>query len=474
MASANAEFGFTLNGTPVRVRDTAPQTSLLDYVRSRGLTGAKEGCAEGECGACAVLLVTRDAQCRTVYRSVNSCLIPLPAVADREIYTVESLAGPDHLAQVQQAMIDHNGSQCGYCTPGFVVSMFAEHHKTEPGPPDVHALGGNLCRCTGYRPIRDALLSLSPPANSKLQHRLSQPSPPTEPLLYQTATGCFSRPQSLTDALHLAAADPDSQYVAGNTDLGVATNLHGHRSPHLISLESIPELLEFKDSPDAIEIGAGLTLTEIGQRWRNAPEFFQQWLELFASILIRNRATLGGNLATASPIGDSAPMLLALNAQITIASLSAERTIPLADFFHAYRKTALARGEILRSIRIPKPFPNHVRFYKVAKRSLDDISTVAACFAISLDPNGKIEKARFAYGGVAAVPFLAREASQIMEGQILGGRLGDPEDLARAKTSLRAILHPIGDHRGSAAYRLALAQSLLDKFWFEHQLTAAA
>lgn len=474
MASANAEFGFNLNGTPVRVRETAPQTSLLDYVRSLGLTGSKEGCAEGECGACAVLLVARDAAGRPVYQSVNSCLIPLPAIADREIHTVEGLAEPDRLApdrlsDVQRAMIDHNGSQCGYCTPGFVISMFAEHHKPEAGLPDVHALGGNLCRCTGYRPIRDALFSLGPPPNDKFQDRLSQPSPSARPLLYRTANGRYSRPQSLTECLRLAAADPDSQFVAGNTDLGIATNLRGHRYPHLISLESIPELLHFTDNPDAIEIGAGLTLTEIGQRWLHAPEFFTQWLRLFASILIRNRATLGGNLATASPIGDSAPMLLALDAHVTISGLSGERAIPLSDFFHGYRQTALARGEILRSIRIPKPLPHQVRFYKVAKRSVDDISTVAACFAVSRDASGKIGKARLAYGGVAAVPFLAREAGPMLE-----GTFGESEDLARAKASLRATLHPIGDHRGSAEYRLALAQSLLDKFWFQHQMTVAA
>jgi xanthine dehydrogenase small subunit len=212
-------------------------------------------------------------------------------------------------------------------------------------------------------------------------------------------------------------------------------------------------LVEFRDGNDAVEIGAGLTLTQIGEYWIDAPRVFREWLPLFASVLIRNRATLGGNLATASPIGDSAPMLLALDAVVRIAGPSGERIIPLSDFFKGYRQTALGPGEILRSIRIPKPFPEHARFYKAAKRSLDDISTVAACFAVS---QGKV---RLAYGGVAAVPLRAREAERLLE---------ESADLERVKASLRNTLRPIGDHRGSAEYRLALAQSLLDKFWFDN------
>jgi xanthine dehydrogenase small subunit len=469
MASARAAFEFTLNGMPVPVREEAPQTTLLDYVRSRGFTGAKEGCAEGECGACAVLLVATDADGRTVYEPVNSCLIPLPAIASREVYTVEALAESGRLAEVQRAMIDYNGSQCGHCTPGFVVSMFAEQFRPERGPADVHALGGNLCRCTGYRPIRDALFSLGPPPEGAFLKRLERPAPKPTAFEYQTAQGRFSRPQSLTGCLRVAADVPDSRFVAGNTDLGVVTNLRGLRCSHLISLESVPELVEFRDGGNEIEIGAGLTLTQIGEYWRNSPEVFREWLPLFASVLIRNRATLGGNLATASPIGDAAPMLLALDAEVRIAALSGERIIPLRDFFRGYRQTSLRHGEILRSVRISKPLPKEARFYKVAKRRMDDISTVAACFSISRDDSGRILSARIAYGGVAAIPLRALEAERILE-----GTYGEPDDLLRAKASIRGALQPIGDHRGSAEYRLALAQSLLDKFWFEQSSLVTA
>jgi xanthine dehydrogenase small subunit len=466
MASANAEFRFVLNGDPVLVCGAAPQTSLLDYVRSRGFTGAKEGCAEGECGACAVLVVTENSRGETVYQPLNSCLVPLPAMAGREVYTVESLADGPHLADVQQAMVDHNGSQCGYCTPGFVISMFAAQYGREGGKFDPHLLGGNLCRCTGYRPIRDAMVSVGPPPQGKFLRRLERPSPQISPLRYETTEGRFSRPQSLAESLRIAAADRDARFAAGNTDLGVVTNLRGMRYPHLISLDEIPELQEFRDGEDAVEIGAGLTLTAIGQLWKDAPQVFREWMPLFASVLIRNRATLGGNLATASPIGDSAPMLLGLDAEVRIASGSGERSVKLCDFFRDYRQTALAHGEIIRSVRIPKPLPQEARFYKVAKRSMDDISTVAACFAITRDRSGRIATARMAFGGVAAIPMRAREAESALEGSF-----GTEDDLARAKDAIRRELHPIGDHRGSAEYRLALAQSLADKFWSEQMVS---
>jgi len=453
MRSASAALEFVLNGQTVRENATAAQVTLLDYIRSRGLTGAKEGCAEGECGACAVLFVTPSGKNRSAYQSVNSCLVPLPAAFGHEVYTVESLAESGTLCEAQRAMAERGGSQCGYCTPGFVVSMFAEQFRPRGNGFDPDTLGGNLCRCTGYRPIRDAMQSLGPPPDSAMRRRLELPARPVVPMHYESAGGRFSRPCSLAECLKLAAEDDTAQFVAGNTDLGVITNLRHRRFAHLISLDGVPELREFRNAPDAVEIGAGLTLTEIGERWTDAPDLFREWLRLFASPLLRNRATLGGNLATASPIGDSAPMLLALDAELSVAGMKGERTIPLHSFFHAYRQTALERGEVIRSVRIPKPLPTHARFYKIAKRRVDDISTVAAGIALRTDNSGN-SAARIAFGGVAPTPLRAFEAEEALAA-------GDREG---AKEILRRTLHPIGDHRGSAAYRLAIAQSLLDKF----------
>jgi xanthine dehydrogenase small subunit len=452
MRSVRAGLEFVLNGKTVRENGIAPQVTLLDYIRSRGLTGAKEGCAEGECGACAVLFVSSGKDGPS-YQPVNSCLVPLPAASGHEVYTVESLAESGGLCEVQRAMAERGGSQCGYCTPGFVVSMFAEQFRRHGNGFDPDTLGGNLCRCTGYRPIRDAMQSLGPPPNTALRRRLELPAPPIAPLHYESSGGRFSRPCSLAECLKLADNN-GTQFVAGNTDLGVMTNLQHRRFPWLISLEGVPELREFRDGPDMVEIGAALTLTEIGEHWTGAPDVFRDWLRLFASPLIRNRATLGGNLATASPIGDAAPMLLALDAELLVAGVKGERAIPLHSFFRAYRQTSLERGEVIRAVRIPKPLPTHARFYKVAKRRVDDISTVAAGIAIRTDDSGRIRTARIAFGGVAPIPLRAVEAEEA----IIRG------DIERAKAILRRTLHPMSDHRGSAAYRLAMAQSLLDKF----------
>ncbi len=449
-------FTFLLNGETVRVDEYSPRATLLDFVRERGLTGAKEGCGEGECGACTVVLV-KPGDAGSEYRAVNSCLMFLPMTAGQEVYTVEALAARGELHPVQRAIAERGGSQCGYCTPGFVMSLFAEHYRpSRAGACDPDAMGGNLCRCTGYRPLRDAALSLTaaPSADDAFHSRLAQPAPE----LTAVATAGFSRPSSLAECLRLLRDDPASRLVAGGTDLAVESNLRGRVFPRLISTEVLAELRMFHDAPEHVEIGAGLALSEIGSRWKDAPPVIAEWLPLFASPLIRNRATLGGNLGTASPIGDAAPLLLALDARLRIASAAGDRIVPLSSYFLAYRRTALEAGEMLTSVIVPKPFPRLARFYKASKRRLDDISTVAACF--SLGHNGD---ARICYGGVAAVPVRVPRAEEALAH---GDWRGAGEIVART-------LHPMTDHRGSAAYRLALAQSLLRRFEGEAREQAA-
>jgi len=376
---------------------------------------------------------------------------------------VEALARDNGLTAVQQALVEHGGSQCGYCTPGFVMSLFAEHYRVgRTGPCDPHAMAGNLCRCTGYRPIRDAALSLGPAPADCFLARLSPPTPALLPVRIESHDVHFSRPEALEECLQLLAAYPDARLIAGATDLAVESNLRGRRFTSLVSVEALAELRTFRETETEVELGAALTLSEIETRWQSAPPVFAEWFALFASPLIRNRATLGGNLATASPIGDAAPLLLALDAQVRIAGIASQLIIPLASFFNGYRQTALAPGELIVSILLPKPFPQHVRFFKVAKRRMDDISTVAAGFSIDLDSTGRVQRARLAYGGVAPVPLRAFKAEEAL--------LGHPwEEPAthEAQQILERTLQPISDHRGSAAYRLALAQSLLEKFWWE-------
>lgn len=455
---------FLLNGRAVSIQGISTQTTLLDFLRARGLTGAKEGCAEGECGACTVVMVGDAGGC-SEYRTVNSCLLLTPMAAGQEIYTVESLARDGQLCDAQAAMAAAGGSQCGYCTPGFVMSLFAEQYRIgRTGPCDWRELGGNLCRCTGYRPIRDAALSLGPPPDGPFLNRLAKPAPSMEAAEYSSNGTRFSRPSSLAECVAMIADDPQARLIAGGTDLVVESNLRMRRWAHLVSTEAIEELKDFRDSPDVTRIGAGLTLSEIARRWRGAPACFAEWLAWFASPPLRNRATLGGNLATASPIGDGAPLLLALDANVEIGGIEGRRSIPLASFFEGYRRTALVRGEIITAIEIPKPLPAVTRFYKVAKRRMDDISTVAAAISMDLDGSGSITRARFAFGGVAGVPKRAIAAEQA----VLGERWNQ-SSVDRVRSILERELKPISDHRGSAEYRVAVASSLIEKFWWERQ-----
>jgi xanthine dehydrogenase small subunit len=459
---------FILNSRRVSVRDAGVQTTLLDYIRAQGLTGAKEGCAEGECGACTVVLVANQ-EGGSEYRAVNSCLILAPMAVGHEIYTVEALAADGKLAEVQQAMAAGGGSQCGYCTPGFVMSMFAEQYR--PGrtqPCDTRELGGNLCRCTGYRPIRDAALSLGPAPAGDFLDRLSRPAPVLEAIDYENAGARFSRPSSVEACLSILARDPEARLISGGTDLVVESNLRARRWPHLVSLEAIAELREFSESANSVIIGGALPLNEIAMHWREAPEIFLKWLRLFASPPLRNRATLGGNLATASPIGDGAPLLLALDARVHLASQRGRRVVPLSSFFIGYRRTVLASDELIAAVEIPKPLPEFVRFYKVAKRRMDDISTVGAAMAMDWDGQGKIARVRFAFGGVAAVPLRASAA----EDAVLGQRWNDAA-VERAQAALHRTLQPMGDHRGSAEYRLAVSKSLVAKFLWERREAVA-
>ena len=471
--SSNSQPGpapvqFLLNGESVRI-EGGLHTTLLDFLRSRGLTGAKEGCAEGECGACAVVMVKQYGS-GSAYCPVNSCLMLLPMVAGQEIYTVEALARTGQLAAVQQAMVDHGGSQCGYCTPGFVMSLFAEHYRPgRAGACDPHATAGNLCRCTGYRPIRDAALSLGVAPEDALLQRLSRSAPSMAAVAYQTNGTSFYRPANLSECFTLLSAHPDARFVAGATDLAVESNLRARRFPCLISVEALPELRTFRETSQEVELGAALTLSEIEALWQGAPAVFHEWLALFASPLIRNRATLGGNLATASPIGDAAPLLLVLDAQIKIAGRAGQRMVPLAQFFKSYRQTALAPGELLLSVHLPKPFPQHLGFFKVAKRRMDDISTIAAGMAVDLDAAGRVQRARIAYGGVAPVPLRVTQAEEALH-----GRVWNESAIHSAQEILERTLLPISDHRGSASYRLALAQSLVEKFWWERRPEAVA
>jgi xanthine dehydrogenase small subunit len=455
-----------LNGQTLRVdeRDIDPHTTLLDFLRARGFVGSKEGCAEGECGACAVALVRAGVGGKTAYLPVNSCLTLLGSVLGGELITVEGVRPrPGELHPVQAAMVECGGSQCGYCTPGFVVSMFAEYYRPNRPAWDPESVAGNLCRCTGYRPIRDAMRSVGQPrSDDPLLARLDRPAPELAGLTQLRHDRRLLRPTTLDELLELRASEPNAKLVAGGTDVVVEINQRQARWPTLISLEAVAELRSLTVHPDHIEIGAAVTLSQLEHRLAHAIPLLDELFPLFSSRLIRNRATLGGNLVNASPIGDSPPVLLALDAKLELRSRSGVRTIGIDEFFLGYRKTALALDELLTQIRVPARQPTLAHFYKVSKRVLDDISTVAAAFAIDLDADGRISNARLAYGGVAATPVRALAVEQA-----LLGRAWTRESVAAVAPMLAEAFTPMTDHRGSAQYRRAMAVRLLEKFQHE-------
>src|SRR4051812_16467860 len=404
--------GIVVNGEPRDLHGVPLHTNALDFLRGCGFTGAKEGCAEGECGACSVLVArpAPDGSDATEWTAINSCLVPAAALDGQEVVTAEGLGTPADLHPVQQEMAVRGGSQCGYCTPGFVCSMAAEYYRPDrvaapaPGPEadhlhgpngfDLHALSGNLCRCTGYRPIRDAAFALGAPAeDDALAARRDQPPPPVPGTRQADPLGEFVRPAGLAEALHLIAERPSALLVAGSTDWGVDVNLRAARAALVIAIDRLPELRTFRVEPDALEIGAALTLSEVEELLEGRVPLLDELFPQFASRLIRNGATLGGNLGTGSPIGDTAPALLALDASVLLASGQGEREVPLADYFTGYRQSVRRPGELIRAVRVPLPQPALVGFTKVAKRRFDDISSVAVAIALDV-VDGVVRRAR--------------------------------------------------------------------------------
>jgi xanthine dehydrogenase small subunit len=463
---------FEWNGRHIEVDDQAahPHVSLLSWLRAAGGTGSKEGCAEGECGACAVAFVERDSRGRGCFVPVNSCLVPLTAVHGRQLVSVEGVAAAGgELHPVQRALVEHAGSQCGYCTPGFVVSMFSEYYRPERSGFDPEAIGGNLCRCTGYRPILSACSALGTPSADDPRLATLARAPAFVPRSSSQARGySYERPRSLLQLFATWAQQPGATLIAGGTDLMVYSNQRDQRFSQLIALDGLDVLREFSCDDRALHVGAGLSLSSLSERVPKEFALVHQLLPLFASRLIRNRATLGGNLATASPIGDAAPVLLALDAELSLVSAAGERRVPLRDFFTGYRKHVLRPEELIKSVHVPRPAARVQRFYKVSKRVLDDISTVAAAFALELHADRTVKRLRVAYGGVAATPLRAAAVEQLVQ-----GRAWDTSTCTLALSELAKLAQPIGDHRGSAAYRSALIPKLFEKFFVETQGAAA-
>ncbi|MEP6940438.1 MAG: xanthine dehydrogenase small subunit [Rudaea sp.] len=474
---ADTPIRFVLDGECVEISGMPPTTTVLEYLRERaGRMGTKEGCAEGDCGACTVVvgeLVDADEGDESVrYRAINSCIRFLPTLDGRELVTVESLAAGEDLHPVQQAMVDAHGSQCGFCTPGFVMSLFALYLAQPQASRDdvVTSLSGNLCRCTGYRPIIDAgcrMNTYATPARWSREHARSRERVAALQALRRDAMlelPGFAAPRTLAELAALLAAAPQSLLLAGGTDVGLWVTKQLRELPTIVFLGDVAELRRIETQMDgALRIGAAVSLSDAWAAIVSAYPSLIEVAERFASPPVRNSGTLVGNVANGSPIGDAMPALIALGATIELRCANVLRTLPLEAFYLDYMKKDLAAGEFVVAVTIPAPRPVRViACYKLSKRIDQDISAV--CAAFSADIAGEIaHDVRIAFGGMAATPARAREAEAALEGRRL-----DAATIDAACAALAADFAPLSDMRASADYRRRGAQSLLRRFAIEH------
>jgi xanthine dehydrogenase small subunit len=489
-SGGSATIRYLLDGELRTLEGVDPTRTVLQHLREDlGRTGTKEGCAEGDCGACTVVLAEL-AGSRVRYRSINSCIQFVPTLDGRALFTVESLKdrATGALHPVQQALADGHGSQCGFCTPGFVMSLFALY-KSQPAPDRAainDALAGNLCRCTGYRPIVEAgrhmytLGAAIPPAQqdcirapagSKSRAAAKSESDLARALkglkrrkglVLRQASGTFHSPRTLEELAAVQERFPEARMLAGGTDVGLWVTKQHRRLGDIIYLGNVGELQRIEESAGHVDIGAAVVLTDaVAALDRHYPELRELWRR-FASPPIRNAGTLAGNVANGSPIGDSMPPLIALGASVVLRKGALRRELPLEDFYVAYQTTALQPGEFVERVRVPLPRPG-VRFaaYKISKRFDQDISAVCAAFTIALE-GGAIRSARVAFGGMAATPKRAPSCEAALAGQPWNAATCE-----RAAAALAKDYTPIADMRASAAYRLKVAQNLLRKFHLE-------
>ncbi|MEW5740221.1 MAG: xanthine dehydrogenase small subunit [Myxococcota bacterium] len=455
---------FNLNGTWVTERAVPPTTTLLRYLRDvKGLPGTKEGCAEGDCGACTVAVAEAGADGKPRWRAVNSCLLLLPMVQGKHVVTVEALRAPDgawHPAQ--EALARALGSQCGYCTPGVVMSMFEATYREDLDQPWKldDQLCGNLCRCTGYRPIRDAAQKI---AGACPKDRFTACAPESMELHYQAGGQRFVTPVTFDALFDELERHPDARFVVGGTDLSLEITKRFVAPPKLVSLEGLAPLRVLEESAAGFRIGAGVPISEL-EAWseRRLPSLHRM-VRYFGARQIKHRGTVGGNLCTASPIGDLAPALMSLGASAVLRGRAGERTVALEDFFVGYRKTALSPGELLAAVLVPR-VPDSARAvsYKVSKRRELDISSVSAGLYVEVDAKGVVTLARLAFGGMAATPKRASAAEAALVGQPW-----TEASIERAAQALSKDFTPLSDHRGSKEYRALVAANLLRGFFDE-------
>ncbi|HST35015.1 MAG TPA: xanthine dehydrogenase small subunit [Allosphingosinicella sp.] len=436
---------FLLDGQVMEIADPDPAGTVLDHLRyTLRRTGTKEGCAEGDCGACTVLLGELDGAA-VIWRAVNACILFLPMLDGKALKTVESLGG-DH--PVQRAMADGHGSQCGFCTPGFVMSLYGRSVGAlgTEGTPVKDVIAGNLCRCTGYGPIIEAG-EANPP----------KPADDSEiAALLRTIMPAYGHPANADALAGLLLAHPETRIVAGATDVGLWVTKGLKDLGPTVFIGDIAELRRIEESEDALTLGAAVRYSEAKDGLARLHPDLGELVRRIGGLQVRNAGTIGGNIANGSPIGDMPPALIALGAELVLRRGSERRTIPLEDFFLAYGKQDRKPGEFLESVRIPRPASGtRIRIVKLSKRFDSDISALCGAFALRIE-GGSVVEARIAFGGMAGIPARARACEAA-----LTGKPWSAETVEAAAGALAQDYRPLSDLRGSAAYRLAAAANLV-------------
>ncbi|MBP6020197.1 MAG: xanthine dehydrogenase small subunit [Burkholderiaceae bacterium] len=470
---------FYLNGRKHEVQPVSPTQTVLQYLREQlRLMGTKEGCAEGDCGACTVTEASLDSAGAVHYRSINACIRFLPTVDGKSLWTVEGLAAPGAgLHPVQQALVDHHGSQCGFCTPGFVMSMYTMYQNgiRQPERDEVlDNLSGNLCRCTGYRPIIDAAQAMDDYPTAALDHdlvkqQLQQLAEQSEGMLaVTTQKQRYAAPTSVSALAQLVQEYPEATLLAGGTDAGLWVTKQLKTLDNVIYLGDVQGLAEIQRRDGYLDIGAAVLLNDayaaIALEYPEATELWKR----FASMPIRNSGTLVGNVANGSPIGDSAPFLIAIGAQVVLRKGERQRTMALDQLYLDYRKQNREPGEFLQAVLVPLRRPGvQVATYKLSKRFDQDISAVCSAYAIELD-QGNVASVCIAHGGMAATSKRASQTEAVL--------LGQPWNEATVQLAMQAMAadyQPMTDMRASSDYRLKAAQNLLYRFYLESTGTDA-
>ena len=471
---------FVLGHRPHALPDVAPDRTLLDVLREDlRCTAVKEGCASGDCGACTVAVAEAEEGGRLHWRAINSCIRLAHSVEGMAVFTAEDIAGEGgRLHPAQRAMLECHGSQCGFCTPGFAMSLFTLHRQRDgvavSRDEALHALSGNLCRCTGYRPILDAAQTMHhwpdvPLDESGLLQQLKLLAQDGRAPVADSASNFYATPTTLSELLRLRAADPQALIAAGTTDVGLWVTKQHRRFGQIIDVTRVTELRRIERGAHSLSIGAAASLTEAFDALAESRPQLKPFFDRFAGLPVRESGTLGGNVANGSPIGDSMPLLIALGATLVLTSTRGERTLPIEDFYLAYRKTALAPDEVLARIEVPQPTPHEwLRADKISKRFEDDISAVCLAVALQVE-DGVIHSARIGAGGVAAVPARAIQTEAALAGQQCAEATFDA-----AATVLEAEFKPLSDMRASSAYRRAVLGNLLRRGWQHSQPGALA